>query len=230
MTLTAPAAKALALEIGYDAAGVARPHAPGAPTWARAVLVGLHATLDEAYDYEMTIEYAGRRKWHKPIYAVMESLSFQLAEALRRAGQRAEALTYAHSIDLMDLKRAAVEAGLGILGKNGLVVHRRFGPRVRFGAVFCDADWPTDRPLLDYYCSSCTQCWNACPTDALGPTGLDRARCIAEYNPTPEMAAQQDALEHRPSPCTRRQCIACITACPIGAREPAEFYRDIRRP
>jgi len=229
MTLSATEAKALAIEVGYDAAGIARPHSPDAPAWARAVLVGLHATLDPAFDYEMYIEYGGRRKWYKAIYTILESLSFRLASALQRAGHRAEALTYDDSLKLIDLKRAAVEAGLGILGKNGLVIHKRYGPRIRFGAVFCDAEWPADGPLLDYFCPSCTLCWNACPTRALGPAGVDRSTCIAEYNPTPALAAVQDARETGPTPCTRAQCSACITACPIGKKELVQFYRELRR-
>jgi epoxyqueuosine reductase QueG len=226
--MTGDEARALAVQIGYDAAGIAPPQVGRTPAWARSVLVGLHATLDEAFDYEMYIAYDGRRKWYKPIYTALEALSFRLAEALRAAGQRAEALTYEHSIDLLDLKRAAVEAGLGVLGKNNLVVSKRYGPRVRFGAVFTDADWPANGPPLDYFCPSCTLCWNACPTRALGPAGFQRAACIAEYNPTPALAALQDRLERRPSPCTRLQCTACITACPIGAKLPAEFYRDMK--
>ena len=135
VTLSAGEAKSLAIQRGYDAAGIARPHSASLPTRLRSVIVGVHATLDEAFDYEMFIEYDGRRKWYKPIYTALETLSFRLAEALRAHGLQAEALTYEHSIDLIDLKRAAVEAGLGIMGRNNLVVNRRYGPRVRFGAV-----------------------------------------------------------------------------------------------
>ena len=92
-----------------------------------------------------------------------------------------------------------------------------------------DADWPADGPLNDYYCPSCTLCWNSCPTHALGPAGLTRSACIAEFNPTPEMATLQDTLERHPTPCTRLQCAACITACPIGSKTFAEFYRDVRK-
>ncbi|MGQ9668063.1 MAG: hypothetical protein ACUVWB_12180 [Anaerolineae bacterium] len=221
-------ATALAVQIGYDAAGIALPHSPALPAWVHSVLVGMHATLDDGYDYEMFIEYDGRRKWHKPIYTLLESLSFRLAEALRARGLRAMALTYEDSLALIDLKRAAVEAGLGILGKNNIVVTRRYGPRVRFGAVFVDADWPADGKLMDYYCTSCTLCWKACPTKALGPWGFLRERCIAEFAPTLAMAVLQDQMEYRPTPHTRRQCTACMTACPIGRKQVAEFYRDIR--
>ena len=159
---------------------------------------------------------------------MLEMLSFRLAEDLRAGGLRAQALTFEDSLALVDLKRAAAEAGLGVLGRNNLVVTRRYGPRVRFGAVFVDADWPADGPLTDYFCPSCTLCRNGCPTGALGPGGFDRSRCIAEYNPTAEMIELQERLEPRPTPCTRQQCTGCITACPIGSRLAVRFYRERR--
>lgn len=55
MALSAEQAKALAIKIGYDAAGIARPHSPNLPAWVRSVIVGMHATLDEAFDYEVYI-------------------------------------------------------------------------------------------------------------------------------------------------------------------------------
>lgn len=227
-SLSPQEAKALAVQIGFDAAGITSPHSPALPAWVRSVLVCMHATLDDAYDYEMFIEYDGRRKWHKPIYTLLESLAFRLAEALRARGLQTMALTYEDSLALIDLKRAAVEAGLGLLGKNNVVVTRRYGPRVRFGAVFVDAEWPADGKLLDYFCSSCTLCWKACPTKALGPWGFLRERCIAEFAPAPAMAALQDQMEHHPTPHTRLQCTACLTACPIGSRLHTAFWRDIR--
>jgi epoxyqueuosine reductase len=228
MGLSAGQAKILVLQAGYDAVGVARPHSDSLPAWVKSVLVGMHATLDDAFDYEMYIEYDGRRKWYKPVYTMLEALSARAAESLRAAGLRAMHLTFEDSLSLIDLRSAAVEAGLGVWGKNNLVITRRYGPRVRFGALFVDADWPADGPLLDYYCPSCTLCWGACPTNALGAGGYRREECIAEYNPTPDLAARQDALETRPSACTRLQCTACITACPIGSRLPVAFFRDVR--
>mgnify|MGYP003884407831 CR=1 FL=1 len=37
-------AKALAVQIGFDAAGIASPHSPALPAWVRSVLVCMHAS------------------------------------------------------------------------------------------------------------------------------------------------------------------------------------------
>ncbi len=210
--------KALARELGADKVGITTPEAFCLPEWTRAVIVLGHAALDEAWDYELRMVYDGRVLWSKPIYERLVAIAGRLALALERSGFRAEPLTYEDSLALMDLKRAAVQAGLGVIGLNNLVVTREYGPRIRFGAVYTAAPLEPDAPLQEYYCPSCTICWGACPDRALGPGGLDRSRCRAEFDPTPEMARLQEREQKRPSPATRLQCNRCISACPIGKK------------
>ena len=42
------------------------------PAWVQSVLICMHATLDDAFDFEMYIEYDGQRKWYKPVYTMLE--------------------------------------------------------------------------------------------------------------------------------------------------------------
>ena len=105
-----------------------------------------------------------------------------------------------------------------------MVITRRFGPRVRLGALFTDLDLPPDQPLLDYFCVSCTLCLAACPTGALGLDGLDRSGCIAEFEPNAAMVERQRKLGQFPTPHTRLQCTSCVSACPIGKRLPTCFW------
>jgi len=214
--LDAATVKDWARQLGCDKVGMTTPEAFHLPPWTRSLIVLGQATLDEAWDYEIYIAYDGRVLWSKPIYERMVALAGRLALAIVQAGFPAEPLTFEDSISLMDLKRAAVQAGLGVMGLNGLVVTREYGPRIRFGAVYTAAPLQPDAPLHDYYCSSCTLCWGACPDAALGPAGLDRSRCRAEFDPTPEMARLQEREGKRPSPAARLQCNRCMTSCPIG--------------
>lgn len=227
--VNAAAIKALALETGFDKVGVVGPElAPGAPAWTRSVLVLGLATLDETFDYEMYIAYDGHRRWHKFVYDVLEAEGARLAGRLRAIGLRAEHLLFDDSIGIIDLRVAAVAAGLGVKGINDLVISPEYGPRIRFTAVFADADWRRDKPRCDYYCLNCTRCWGACPTGAIGPQGFDRSLCLAEFNPTPEMAARQREVQIYPTPVTRLQCVACLTACPIGQRRQVKIWTDVR--
>jgi epoxyqueuosine reductase len=226
--LDAKAVKDLAMDVGFDLVGITDPQ-PGHPIpWTRSVIVLGLATLDEAFDYQTFIAYEGKQRWYKPIYTALEALSARLARRLREQGWQAEHLTFEDSLAYVDLKAAAVAAGLGVWGKNNLVVTRRYGPQVRFGAVFTSADLARDHPLQDYFCPSCTLCWNACPTQAIGPGGFVRDLCLAEFNPTREMAARQERELPRLTRTTRLQCIACLTACPIGRKVAVEMWYDFR--
>lgn len=216
--LDAAAVKRLALQLGWDKVGITTPENFHLPAWARSVVVLGMATTDEAWDYQLHIAYRDKRVWSKWAYDRLEAWAGRLALRLVQAGFRAEPLTYDDSISLIDLRVAAVQAGLGVRGQNNLVVTREFGPRIRFGAVYTSAALAPDAPLRDYYCTNCTICWGACPDRALGPDGLDRARCRAEYDPTPEMARLQEREEKHPSPAARLQCIRCIASCPIGKK------------
>jgi ferredoxin len=210
--------KSLARKLGADKVGITTPEDFHLPAWTRSVVVLGQATLDEAWDYQLHVAYGPVQLWSKWAYERLVGLAGRLALALVQAGFRAEPLTYEDSLALIDLKVAAVRAGLGVRGQNNLVVTREYGPRIRFGAVYTTAPLEPDAPLRDYYCTNCTICWGACPDRALGPNGLDRSRCRAEFDPTPEMARLQEREEKRLSPAARLQCIRCITSCPIGKK------------
>jgi hypothetical protein len=64
----------------------------------------------------------------------------------------------------------AVDAGLGSLGRNGLLVTPEFGSRVRLCKVFTDLPLETDRPIdfgLTEQCRRCTLCAEACEAEAI---------------------------------------------------------------
>lgn len=217
--------RAEALALGFDLFGVAPAgEFPALPSWARSVVVVGMAALDPALDMELYVEEGDRRWWSKWAYERLSAGTARLALLLAAEGSRAQPVTYEDSLAAIDLKEAAVRAGLGVRGLNTLVIARRYGPRVRLGALFTALALDPDRPLVDYYCVSCTLCLAACPTGALSIGRLDRSRCIAEFDPDPAMAGLQKDLCQFPTPHTRLQCAKCVTACPVGKRLPTRFW------
>lgn len=216
--------KQMARERDWDLAGICAPQGDGLPHWVGSVVVlGLY-TPDDAYDFNTYVEIAGRRRWHKFAYEALVARAALLALDLNARGIRAEPLTFVDSARLVNLREAAVQAGLGTRGLNGLVVTREFGPRVRFGAVFVEPQLPPDAPIPDYYCASCTICISRCPTGALTPWGFDRSLCVAEFDPSPEMRAKQKRETKQITPFTRLQCNLCVSSCPIGKKRAGTWW------
>ncbi len=77
------------------------------------------------------------------------------------------------------LERAlAARAGLGWIGKNTNLIHKRLGSYVFISEIICNLNLPEGEPIKEA-CGGCTRCIDACPTNALTPFHLDANKCIS---------------------------------------------------
>ena len=118
------------------------------------------------------------------------------------------------------LERAwAARAGLGFVGKNGLLITPGQGSFQLLGEVVTTVALTPDTPIEER-CGSCTRCLDACPTDAFAaPFQLDPRRCLS-YLSIELQAAPPESLragfEER-----LFGCDVCQDVCPFNARPPA---------
>ncbi len=134
-------------------------------------------------------------------------------------GIRAQPLPYHVEKGGVYLKDAAVFAGLGVVGKNNLLLDRQWGPRVRLRAVLIEDSLPSGRPPEDFRpCQGCDMpCRKACPENAFAPGQYDRPTCIQRLDSDrahPVDSGQKDS-EGAPILVTD-WCRRCEFACPAG--------------
>jgi epoxyqueuosine reductase len=169
--------------------------------------IGLHSS-DERFEFhQLYSEVVGRKTWQ--LTAWIRELGF---DAVPAGG--------------MPLKRAAPPAGLGVQGKNTVVISEEYGPHLRLGAVLTSAELEPDAPLTRDLCGDCTRCIKACPTKALKPHEVAIKRCMVYALESPEsndvdedIREMADKLIIRPTAGSFIECTRCLDACPFGNKE-----------
>ncbi len=74
----------------------------------------------------------------------------------------------------------AVKSGLGWIGKNTNLIHKKLGSFVLIGELIINKELPTNETPLKEACGGCTRCIDACPTGALVASyQLDANKCIS---------------------------------------------------
>lgn len=122
---------------------------------------------------------------------------------------------------LFNHKMAATSAGIGWVGRSGLLISPEHGPRLTLATVLTDAPLAADRPFESSRCGECTLCRDHCPSRAI--TGAEWSRS----NPFVELVRLGECRGHKAA---KRQvagkpnCGLCITVCPYG-RKSAELSR-----
>jgi len=130
----------------------------------------------------------------------------------------------------------AIDAGLGALGRNGLLVTKEYGPRVRICKIFTDMPLVCDEPdyefieFLSNFCSNCLKCAQACEKEAISfekgtfckPFSISNNPGVKKFYIDPEKCFEFWVENGNDCDCSN-----CIAACPfskIGKKISAEEF------
>ena len=144
-------------------------------------------------------------------------MSSQMRHTRRTAWEEAAtALGYELKRDIMLPERAAaIRAGLGIHGLNGLMISPDYGSFVDITVLLLHAEPPTDARGPEYDlspgCGNCGDCIQACPTGAISEDGVNTLICLRSY------MNRLDELPEGDYPKMGRRILGCDTCqrvCP----------------
>ena len=114
---------------------------------------------------------------------------------------------------LFNHKMAATSAGIGWVGKNGLLISPDRGPRLSLATVLTDARLTPDAPMEHSLCGSCTLCIDHCPSKAITGATWSRRDPFVELvrlDACRSQKAGKRRTEGKPN------CGLCINICPYG--------------
>lgn len=107
----------------------------------------------------------------------------------------------------------AARAGLGFIGRNGLLISREFGSYMYLGEILTSITFEPD-PLVDYDCGDCDRCISGCPTQALlGDGSMNAKRCLSYQTQTKTLMPREF---RKPMGRVIYGCDICQIICPYN--------------
>lgn len=189
------------------------------------VLPGVRSVIMLTYDYPRTdarnalgkvARYAQGEDYHKLLAGKLADLD----ETLSFYGGQQRCFTDSGPVSE---RFFAARAGLGWIGRNGLLVRPRGGSYCFLASILTTLELPYNSPMPNR-CGTCHRCEQACPTVALHNGTCDARRCLSYWTieakqemPPDIRAAQGERLYG---------CDACQEVCPWNRPRPNDTPVD----
>lgn len=121
-------------------------------------------------------QYAQRVDYHRTMGKALRTLARRL---VGESGGAVVAREYVDTGPILE-KAWAQRAGLGFVGKNTCLIHRKRGSWFLLGVILTTLELEPDPAAAPDGCGACRRCLDACPTGALiAPGVLDAGRCLS---------------------------------------------------
>jgi len=159
-------------------------------------------------------------------YSIMAITNMFLSAFIRSLGFKA----IESSNDIALSTPMGMQAGLGDLGRNGLLITPEFGPRIRLSKVITNLPLAVDDPIdfgVTEFCSVCKKCAKLCPSQSLSygertiePINISNSRGILKWPINAETCRKNWGQMNKP-------CTTCISSCPYN-KPDTMFHRTVR--
>ncbi|MCC5890443.1 MAG: tRNA epoxyqueuosine(34) reductase QueG [Alkalibacterium sp.] len=165
-----------------------------------------------------------RASWGKDYHFVLREKMDELIAYIRE--EAGETVSFKPMVDTGELVDVAVaqRAGLGFIGRNGLLITEEYGSYVYLGEIITNIEFEPDQEV-SFGCGDCTRCVDACPTDALlGDGRMNAQRCLSY---------QTQTKGYMPKEYRRNMghviygCDICQIVCPHNKGIDSHFHEDM---
>jgi epoxyqueuosine reductase len=162
--------------------------------------------LAQHHRYKLA-KYAYGQDYHDVIKSKLREFLEQAREEIGNIDGR----VFVDSAPVMERQWAQL-AGLGWLGKNGLLINQKKGSFHFIAELIIDLELEYDKPIADH-CGTCTLCIDACPTEAIVQPGVvNGSKCISYF--TIELKSNEAITSNKPFQNWVFGCDICQDVCP----------------
>jgi ferredoxin len=144
-------------------------------------------------------------------YVQCAAVAIQLAQFLRNLGYPARAHIDGNYRVVAPL--VARDAGLGEIGRMGLLMTPGLGPRVRIGVVTTTLELETDSYFPDasvlHFCKICTKCADCCPSRAIPSEAREEVDGVVRWRIDSESCFRFWCI-------SGTDCARCMAVCPYS--------------
>ncbi|MCH7608691.1 MAG: 4Fe-4S dicluster domain-containing protein [Chloroflexi bacterium] len=199
------------------AAGASAPPATAETTTARYPYA---IALIYAWDYEM-----GRAHRHRIGDIAYHFGAEHLRTTYSNLASYIREMGYSVATRVATSMPVALAAGLGEMGRHGMLITERFGARVHLGdPILTDMPLVTDEPIdigVTDFCQVCKKCANTCPTNSITTKGKEVINGVEKFK-----INWETCYRLRPHVMDYWDiCLTCVTVCPYT--KPDVWWRTV---
>lgn len=168
-----------------------------------------------------------RASWGVDYHDILQEKMQQLVAFIQSLQPpEAEAWRFAPQVDTGEFVDVAVaqRAGLGFVGRNGLLITEEFGSFVYLGEIVTNIAFEPDEPGV-FSCGECTRCIKGCPTKALlGDGSMNAKRCLSYQTQTKGAMPKEYRKKIRN---VIYGCDICQLVCPYNKGKDFHFHEQM---
>lgn len=167
------------------------------------------------YLYDLSLDAWSKDKENDRSFHFADSILLgqchQIKSFLVKKGFKSKIIPYKPGLYLKD---AAALAGIGPIGKNNLLITKKFGSQVRLRALVTEAELTYGTPIhKSSYCKDCNICVDSCPANALEQGNYNKDLCHAYCLENLKNLSDDTVL----------WCNICIENCPVGKKNSVKI-------